>query len=186
MKIVYHDPKEDRVKIIIPAPGIGMQRLLLDVPEGVMFTTIKNDEVPTDRSFRNAWSFNHMDKTFGHDMGKAKELHREKIRQARAPKLAELDTAYMRADEAQDPYTKSIIAAKKQKLRDFTKIVNIEQAVTVEELKTIWTADLGENPYGVPFSEPVPPPPPAPEPPPTPEPVPPPSPTEPPPAGPPA
>ena len=38
---------------------------------------------------------------FGIDMAKAREIHKTNIRQARAPKLAELDIEFQKAQETQ-------------------------------------------------------------------------------------
>ena len=49
---------------------------------------------------------------FGIDMAKAKEIHKNKIRQARTPKLAELDIEFQKAQETSADT--SAIVAKKQ------------------------------------------------------------------------
>src|SRR5437762_211267 len=51
---------------------------------------ISADEVPRDRTFRNAWTD---DGSLSIDMDKARDIHRDRLRQLRAPKLAALDTA---------------------------------------------------------------------------------------------
>ena len=102
------------------------------------------DEVPTDRTFRAAWKdgvVNGVGK-LDVDMPRARDIWRDKMREARAPKLAALDTDYMRADEAGDSQTKKIIAAQKQILRDITDRPAIEAAQTPEELKAVWPAEL--------------------------------------------
>ena len=50
------------------------------------------------------------------DMTKAKELHKEKIREARKPLLSELDVEFQKALEKSEDT--STIVAKKQALRD--------------------------------------------------------------------
>lgn len=70
-------------------------------------------------------------------MPKARDIHRDRLRQMRAPIFAQLDTDYMRADERGDIEEKRRIAARKQELRDITKDPRIEQAQTPEELKLI-------------------------------------------------
>lgn len=73
------------------------------------------------------------------DMEKARNIWRDKIRQERAAKFAELDVAFMRAVERNDTAEQQRIAAEKQRLRDLTKAPEIEAAQTVEELKAFWT-----------------------------------------------
>ena len=53
---------------------------------------------------------------FGIDMAKAKEIHKNNIREARDPKLKELDIEFQRALETSTDT--STIVAKKQALRD--------------------------------------------------------------------
>lgn len=97
-------------------------------------------DVPADRTFRNALRDNGTQ--LAHDLEHAKRLHRDHLRQARAPQLAALDVAYQRADESQDPIAKAQIAAAKQALRDLPASPMIDAATTVDELKAIWPKDL--------------------------------------------
>lgn len=107
------------------------------------------EQFPTDRTFRNAWR--DRGGKVEVDMPHARELHRDRLRELRAPRLAELDIEYQRADEAasgkpgwmerlrgltaQD--AKGQIIAAKQRLRDVTADPRIEAAQTPEELKSI-------------------------------------------------
>lgn len=79
------------------------------------------------------------------DMDKAKEIHKNKLREMRAPKLAKLDVDFMRAAEANNPELQAEIAAKKQALRDVTKDQAIESAQTPEELKAVIPSVLLEE-----------------------------------------
>ena len=83
---------------------------------------------------------------FGIDMAKAKEIHKARIRVARAPKLAELDVEFQKALETSSSTTD--IIAKKQALRDAPAAVGISTATTTDELKAQWdTSILGTSPY---------------------------------------
>ena len=80
------------------------------------------------------------------DMAKAKEIHKEKIRIARAPKLIELDVEFQRALETGASTTD--IVAKKQALRDAPANSSITSATSEAELKAQWdTSILGSSPY---------------------------------------
>ena len=80
------------------------------------------------------------------DMAKAKEIHKEKIRIARAPKLIELDVEFQRALETGASTTD--IVAKKQALRDAPANSIITSANSEAELKAQWdTSILGSSPY---------------------------------------
>ena len=80
------------------------------------------------------------------NMTKARDIHREKVRQARNPKLASKDVEFQRALET-GADTAAIVAAK-QALRDAPASAAIEAATTPDELKAAWDADLlGDSPY---------------------------------------
>ena len=80
------------------------------------------------------------------DMAKAKEIHRANIREARTPKLAELDIDFQKALETSSDTT--TIVAKKQALRDAPAAAGISTAVTETDLKAQWdTSILGDSPY---------------------------------------
>ena len=83
---------------------------------------------------------------FGIDMAKAREIHKDKIREARAPKLAELDIEFQRATESSADT--SAIVAKKQALRDAPADSGIAAASDIDALKAQWKTDiLGTSPY---------------------------------------
>ena len=83
---------------------------------------------------------------FGIDMTKAKELHKDNIRNARTLKFPELDVEYNKAQET--GADTSAIVAKKQALRDAPADSAIDAATTTDELKTQWKTDiLGTTPY---------------------------------------
>ena len=83
---------------------------------------------------------------FGIDMAKAKEIHKTNIREARAPKLAELDIEFQKALETGASTTD--IVAKKQALRDAPADSGIAAASDADTLKAQWKTDiLGTSPY---------------------------------------
>ena len=58
-RIIYPTP-DGGVAIIVPAPDTGLtieEVARKDVPAGVDFRIVDTDDVPTDRTFRNAWEF---------------------------------------------------------------------------------------------------------------------------------
>lgn len=95
---------------------------------------------PDDRTFRDAWAFD--GKAVKVDMPKARNIHRDRLRAARRPKLEALDTEYQRADEAGDAKAKAAIAERKQELRDVTADPAIEAAQTPAELAAVRPAIL--------------------------------------------
>ena len=80
------------------------------------------------------------------DMAKAKEIHKTNIRNARAPKLAELDVEFQKALETGASTTD--IVAKKQALRDAPADSSIDVAINESQLKSQWNSSiLGTSPY---------------------------------------
>lgn len=58
-RIIYPTP-DGGVAIIVPAPDCGLtieEIARKDVPAGVDFRIIDAADVPTDRTFRNAWEY---------------------------------------------------------------------------------------------------------------------------------
>jgi len=53
-RIIYPTP-DGGVAIIIPAESIELA--MKDIPEGVEYKIIDAEEVPSDRTFRNAWEY---------------------------------------------------------------------------------------------------------------------------------
>ncbi len=83
---------------------------------------------------------------FGTNMAKAREIHKTNIRNARAPKLVELDIEFQKALETGASTTN--IVAKKQALRDAPDDSAITSADTEAKLKAQWNKDiLGDSPY---------------------------------------
>ena len=80
------------------------------------------------------------------DMTKAKAIHKDKIREARVKKLAELDVDFQRALETGASTTD--IVTKKQALRDAPADSDITNAADTNALKAQWKTDiLGPTPY---------------------------------------
>ena len=83
---------------------------------------------------------------FGIDMAKAREIHKTNIRNARTPKLAELDIEFQKALETGASTTD--IVAKKQALRDAPADSGIAASSDTDALKAQWKTDiLGTSPY---------------------------------------
>jgi len=84
--------------------------------------------------------------SIGLDMSKAKDIHRDKVREARAPLMAAKDVEFQRAQET-NADTTAIVAAK-QALRDAPAAAAIDAATNADELKAAWdTTLLGDSPY---------------------------------------
>lgn len=92
-------------------------------------------EIPAERTFRSGWEANTDTNVISVNMDKAKDIWRDKIRQARVKPLADLDTAYMKALETGADTTQ--IVADKQALRDAPSLSSINEATTPEQLVDI-------------------------------------------------
>jgi hypothetical protein len=75
------------------------------------------------------------------DILKAKEVWKDKIRQARTSVLAKLDIDFIKAQE-QDNDTASIVADKNT-LRDLPN--EVDTANSIEEIKAVWNDLLGDK-----------------------------------------
>jgi len=141
-RIVYQG--EDGIaKVVIPAPEYLASGGTIDdllekvVPEDCLDSAdiVEADTIPNDRTFRNAWVTS-KGKSAEVDLAKAKDVAKDKVRQARTPKFAELDVAYQRADEDGDSDAKAAVVVKKQTARDATADTKITNADSVDNLKT--------------------------------------------------
>ena len=97
--------------------------------------------VPANRDFRGAWTLS--GSVITEDLDKAKEIFADKVREARTPLLAALDTDYMKALETGSDTTQ--IVADKQALRDAPTAG--DSASTIAELKAAWPSVCGDSPY---------------------------------------
>lgn len=96
--------------------------------------------LPAERTFRGAWEANTDTGIISVDMAAARDIWRDKIRQARVEPLAALDTAFMKAQETGADTTQ--IVADKQALRDAPTDAEIDAATTPEELAAVQPAGL--------------------------------------------
>jgi hypothetical protein len=52
---VIYSTAEGGVAIVVPAPNATLEQVLKAVPAGVAYEVVSVDDVPSDRTFRNAW-----------------------------------------------------------------------------------------------------------------------------------
>ena len=96
--------------------------------------------LPAERTFRDAWEADASTGVISVDMGAARDIWRDKIRQCRTEPLEALDAAFMKALETGADTTQ--IAADKQALRDAPADSAIDAATTPEELAAVQPAGL--------------------------------------------
>jgi len=57
-KRIIYDNGEGGVSIIVPSPSCpSIDRLIQDVPAGRKYQVIDIADIPSDRTFRNAWTY---------------------------------------------------------------------------------------------------------------------------------
>ena len=128
MKIIY-PAATGGVAVIHPTGELSIEEVAKkDVPAGVAYTIVNDEDVPSDRTFRNAWKH---DLTV--DFSKAQALTKERLRSDRKPLLEAQDVLFQRALETGKDAT--AIVKEKQRLRDVTKLV--DGATTLDALKGV-------------------------------------------------
>jgi len=132
MRIIYPNDSGG-VSIIIPSPhwtGTMEELAARDVPNGKAYKIVEDSDIPTDRTFRDAWE-NYESITTS--LTKAKEITKTRLRDERKPLLEAQDVLFMRAQES--GADTSGIVAEKQRLRDITNLA--DDATTLDELKAL-------------------------------------------------
>ena len=56
-KRVIFPNDEGGVSIIVPAPGVTEEQVLMAVPKGKPYQIVDVDDIPTERLFRDAWTY---------------------------------------------------------------------------------------------------------------------------------
>ena len=111
-----------------------------DVPVGASYRIIDRSQLPADRTFRDAWTDDFPTETVDINMEKARAIHMDKIRTARNKALAKLDAEHRKASG--DVSKQAEIDAKAQILRDIPSTFDLSIANTIDELKSLWPAEL--------------------------------------------
>ena len=140
-RIIWTEPSG---QVAVLYPVIPIEDCIKDVTSGLDYFIIDEDDIPKNTFFERAWKI--VDGKIEMDITKAKEVHRQNIRNARQIKLAELDIEFQRALETSADT--SAIVAKKKALRDAPSDSAIDAAKDEAGLKAQWnTSILGTSPY---------------------------------------
>ena len=130
MFITYPQPN-GQVAVVIPCGDVN--DAIKDVPKDTPYKIV--DSLNIDNDYFNSYEFDDSEGAKV-NLEKAKQLHKDKWRSARSPKLAKLDIDFMKAVELGDTQKQSEIAAQKQALRDVTNTPL--NKTTLEEIKSVW------------------------------------------------
>lgn len=106
--------------------------------DAINVAEVEDINIPSDREFRNAWKQN--GGAIDIDLAEAKNIQLDRIRKAREPKLIDLDKEFMLALEKGLDTT--IIAAKKQELRDITEPLKNLNPTNIQEIKDAFPQEL--------------------------------------------
>jgi len=140
-RIIWTEPSG---QVAVLYPILPVEDCVKDVPSGLSYHIVEDSEIPKDTVFEEAWKI--VDGKIEMDIAKAREVHKENIRNARLAKLNELDIQFQQALETSSDT--AAIVSKKQALRDAPADSAIGSASTVAELKAQWnTTILGDSPY---------------------------------------
>lgn len=136
-RIIYTST-EGNVCVVVPAPGFSVQDCMKDVPAVTLDLPeiVPVEDIPADRTFRNAWKRGEQGKRVGVEMVKAKEITHGKRRDKRAAEFAPHDEIIMKqipgANAAAAEQARTAIRTKFDVMQ-----VEIDACSTPEALKAI-------------------------------------------------
>ena len=82
------------------------------------YTVMEEKDLPVDKSFIGAWTYDHVNKKIDIDIEKAKEIQKNNIRIRRDNLLKKEDINFLKAVESGDTLEQNASANRKQILRD--------------------------------------------------------------------
>jgi hypothetical protein len=119
------------VSVCVPTGELPIEQVQSrDIPSGIHSYIVSTDSLPeTDNDFFDAWE--QTNGIVSVNLGKAREITKNRLRMERTPLLQAQDVAYMKALElGQDT---AAIVVEKQRLRDITSLA--DSANTLDELR---------------------------------------------------
>jgi hypothetical protein len=134
MPFIIYPQQDNKLAIIIPTGDVN--DCIKDVPADTPYTIVDSLE-GIDNDYFDGFVYAHGEAVG--DISKCKEIHLNKFRAARSPKLAALDIAFFKAVETSNAVNQAEIATQKQELRDVTKTT---LADTLPEIKAVWPSCL--------------------------------------------
>lgn len=143
-RVVFETP-EDGVRILIPIPesecGLTLQQIIQrDIPAGVPYTIVEENDIPKDRLFRDCWK-----NDLSIDMEKAKTVWQDHWRDVRKSTFKVADIEFLKAlqawvkkniPRAEAPELHETID-RSEALRDVT-LTDLSGVKTTEDLRAVW------------------------------------------------
>lgn len=123
-RIIYQT-ESGGVAVIVPTGSVELA--LKDVPEGVPYEIVSAADIPSDRTFRNAWVIG-MDGCVEHDLDQCRAIGHDKRRAQRAKEFAPFDEIIAKQIPGADAFAAE---ASRQEIRD--KYALIQDAINVSE-----------------------------------------------------
>lgn len=125
------------VGVIVPAPGVAIKDCMEDIPAtAVSSEVVPVEDIPSDRTFRNAWKYD-ATKKIDIDMVKATEITHDRRRNKRDEEFAPLDIKATIPAEAEAAEAARVVIRRKY---DDMQIA-IDNGTTAEDLKGIIEAE---------------------------------------------
>lgn len=130
MPFIIYPQADNKLAVIIPTGDVN--DCIKDVPSETPYAIV-DDLSGVDNDYFDGFIYE--DGEAVPHIPTCKKIHLDKFRAARAPKLAALDIAFMKAVETADTEKQAEISAGKQVLRDITKTPLPD---TLDEIKAVW------------------------------------------------
>lgn len=130
MPFIIYPQKDNKLAVIIPTGDVN--DCIKDVPAETPYAIVDSLE-GVDNDYFDGFIYSEGEAVA--DIARVKNIHLDKFREARKPKLQKLDVDYMKAIEVEDHTAAAAIALKKQELRDVTKT---PLPNTLPEIKEVW------------------------------------------------
>lgn len=164
MKIMYTDKDTGILAIVVGAPKAHIERtlgkfltdkeydqmVLNTVPaDALNVKEIQDEDVPSDRQFRDAWVDVTPDNKVNIDLNKAKAIQLDRLRKARNEALLTLDPLYIRALEQGDVEKQKDVIDQKNALRGATDALKalgtegVDDAEVLNQIIQLGTLEQG-------------------------------------------
>lgn len=141
-QIIICKKPDGGVYMLSPAPGVTLEYVLAnDVPPGYTDARIVDESIlPEDRQYRGAWKDNGA--SVGIDLEKAKAVHKETLKREVLSKSKKLEEEIAVAEVFGTQQEVNALTAKKNKIKNDAKALNLNSITTIEDLKAAWPVDL--------------------------------------------
>lgn len=156
MKRIIFNRQDSGVSVVVPAPQFvarfdteakALQAIIAkDIPSDALnVETVNVDDIPSDRTFRDAWTRMPGGRTIGIDMKKAREIHAQRIAATQGSRLVTLKLDEHAAQLAGRTTDAVAFAAKRAALESLDLSAHgarIANAANPTALSAVWPVEL--------------------------------------------